>query len=157
MESAGLISYKHHIPWADEIIALLDKPPYWVLQLATLKYVGDVQKALREYVSSEPFENMGEDRYYRDYLASLILRHRRRELSWASFLDAAGRFTDCSGGNHPCEYFFEMLNNFEDSNFDSALEETQKKQVFTEYESAVQELLPFYQEFRRFHPKQKRS
>jgi hypothetical protein len=154
MESARLISYKHHTPWADEIIAQLTKPPHWILELATLKYVSDVQKVLRSYVFSEPFEDMDKSQYYRDYLASLILRCRRRELSWATFLDAAGRFTDCSdGGNHPCEYFFEILNDFEDSDFNSALEKTQKKQVLTEYESAVQELLPLYQEFRRFCPK----
>jgi hypothetical protein len=154
MESAGLISYKHHIPWADGIIAQLEKPPHWILELATLKYIGDVQKALRGYIFSEPFEQMDKCEYYRDYLSSLILRYRRRELSWATFLKAAGRFTDCSeGGNHPCEYFFEMLNDFEDSDFNSALEEAQIKQVLTEYESAVQELLPLYQEFRRFYPK----
>src|SRR5450432_2028265 len=84
MESARLISYKHHIPWADEIIAQLDEPPHWILELATLKYIGDVQKALRGYVFSEPFEDMDKPQYYRDYLASLILRYRRKELSWAT-------------------------------------------------------------------------
>jgi hypothetical protein len=155
MASARLICCKHLNPWADEIISSLDNPPHWILELATSKYIGDVRKVLDGYIFSEPFENMDGDRYYRDYLASLLLRYRRRELSWASFLDAVGRFTDSSeGGSHPCEYFFGMLNDFEDSNFDSALEESQVKLILVEYGSAVQDLSPIYQEFLRFYPVQ---
>lgn len=76
----------------------------------------------------------------RFHFACLYLRYQRRELSWATFLDLAGRFADQADSEIPCEFFFEMLNALEDAEFSSALEESQKKLVLNELGDAVEEV-----------------
>ena len=56
-------------------------------------------------------------------------------------MDLAGRYSDESGGNVPCEYFFEMLNALESAEFDSDLEWVQRGDVMTKLADARQEAL----------------
>ena len=155
MIASHLIWYKHYVPWADDLITRIAKPPVWLMDLSSVKYVGDATKILGSFVFSEPFESIDQEAHYRDYIGSLLLRYQRRELSWATFLDEAGKFTDCSSSsetNLPCEYFFEMLNDYEDSDFALALEKSQASEIAAEFQSAVDSLIPIYQEFRSFYP-----
>jgi hypothetical protein len=149
MVSTSLITYKHYIPWADALIAQLEKPPYWLLELSTVKYKGDAEKVLVEFVTSEPFEEQDASLHNRDHIASLFLRYERREISWATFLNEAGRFSDCNQGEVPCEIFYELLNQFEDSDFDLSLERKQVAEVLGEYQKAVDSIRELYREIRQ--------
>ena len=58
MMESGLVPYKQYIPWADDQIVKIEKPPHWLLELATVKYKGDALRILGEFVDSEPFEEI---------------------------------------------------------------------------------------------------
>lgn len=44
MLESRLIWYKHYFLFCDEIIEKMEKPPYWIIELATKKYIGDAVK-----------------------------------------------------------------------------------------------------------------
>ena len=124
----------------------IEKPPHWLLELATVKYKGDALRILGEFVDSEPFEEIDGATYENDYIGSLFLRYERRELSWATFLDEAGRFSDAHQSDPSCEYFFGMLNGYEDSGFDANLEKDQVSEVLREFRPAVDAVRKLYDE-----------
>ena len=99
MIEARLIWYQHYYPWADEIIVALDKPPYWILEIASVKYFPKAVEIINEFVNSDPIESFDTE-YEFGYVACLFLRYERREISWTTFLTEVGRFTDV----HPEKY-----------------------------------------------------
>lgn len=152
MIESRLIGYKHYVPWADEIIASLDTPPPWVLEIATSKYSPDAVAAINGFVYSEPFQEF--ENVEDEYVACLFLRYRHDAISWATFLEEAGRFTDAYNGRRDCEYFYELLNELEDQELSKALEQRQAVEVegeFSENLLPVRELYEiFLTYFRRF-------
>jgi len=89
---AGCLTYRDTIPWADAIIASLDHPPLWICDLSTIKYRPDALRVIRDFLCAEPFEPI--DAAKHAYLGFLWIRYERRELSWASFLNEAGKHSD---------------------------------------------------------------
>jgi hypothetical protein len=108
MLDAGLISRELQ-SWAESLLASISSPPQWLCDVAFQKYSPDVSKSLGEYVWSQPFESVDYSEADDEHLASLYLRFERRELSWATFLDLAGRYTDNADRGWVCEEFYELL------------------------------------------------
>jgi hypothetical protein len=147
MLESRLIWYKHYFLFCDEVIEQMDKPPYWIIDLADKKFLPDAIGIANRYAFSEPFEvspYAGGD----FYIACLYLRYERRELSWASFLNGAGDYTDSTqAGKHDCEHFYYMLNDLEDSEFSIELERQQREQIQQEFKEDIQEARDFYTPF----------
>lgn len=84
----------------------------------------------------------------REDVASLYLRYERRELFWATFLNESGLKADASGGRWPCEEFYAMLNELEESDFALAVEQRQRDHVVTEYREVMESVRRTYQAIR---------
>lgn len=148
MVDAGLITYKEVQPWAESVLGTMERPPNWICDLATRTYSPDVSASLGEYLNSEPFESFDPFEADDDHLASLYLRYERGELSWAVFLDVAGRYADGANGAWECEEFFELLNALEDADFSAAVEKEQREDVRAKLSPAVSRIRPAYDELR---------
>ena len=137
MIKSGLINFTYTHPWAEKIIGEVDVAPWWVCDLASKSYQGDLEKALREYIYSGSIEPVPPN-IERFHLACLWLRYERREHSWATFLLTAGMHLDGANGGWNCETPFHYLNMHAAAYFsvDSELE-TKKRYL------ADQDLLPW--------------
>ena|SRR5687768_7364394 len=89
---AGCLTYRETIPWADAMIEALERPPLWICDLSTTKYRPDALKVIRDFLNAEPFELITTAPH--EYLGFLWIRYERRELSWATFLNEAGEYSD---------------------------------------------------------------
>ncbi len=87
-----------------------------------IEYKGDLERVLRDFVWSPPFESFDLD-FNADYkIACLYLKFERGEIAWAGFLRAAGETADCeNAGCEACEYYYAMLTELEDREFSKAL------------------------------------
>lgn len=153
MLEAGLVTYRHLQPWAVGLIESLDRPPSWICELASLTYTGDLNRCLREFVFSEPIEEFDEHRLCDYSVAGLVLMYERRALSWASALRRAGEVSDGRDrGCEPCEYYYRLLNELEDSEFDRIVERQQvaevKGRVAAQFDTVVADFEPFILAFR---------
>ena len=135
MREAGLVSWKHLQPWAAKQIAALETPPAWLCELLSLTFAGDIDRCLREVLIAPPFEPF-DQAMLSDYSVScLMVRYERRELAWRTVLQQSGELVDnMNCGAESCEFYFELLNELEDSECDPAVEERQVR--------AVRQLLP---------------
>jgi len=149
MIESGLIWYKHYFLFCDEVIEKLDKPPYWIIELATTTYTGDAIKIVNTYAFSEPFENFSNS-LYDLYVGCLYIRYERKQISWASFLNKSGDFADGSGYfalKQGCDFFYTMLNDYEDNECSSDLEDKQVVTVKEEFENEISEVRNLYKPF----------
>ncbi|MBW4683288.1 MAG: hypothetical protein KME19_24855 [Microcoleus vaginatus WJT46-NPBG5] len=137
MIKSRLIWYKHYYRWADEIIMAMDRPPYWVLEIATIKYFPKAVGVINEFVCSEPFEYFNGEEYTDEYVACLFLRYKRGEIGWATFLNEAGLFTDADNGHRYCEYFYHRLNILEDNEYSKVIQQSQRVEIEHEYGEAI--------------------
>ena len=160
MIEARLIWYQHYYPWADEIIVALDNPPYWILEIATVKYFPKAVEIINEFVNSDPIESFDTE-YESGFVACLFLRYERGEISWATFLTDAGCFTDSYDGEEDCSYFYNLLNLIGDSGYSKTIEEAQKVAIEEEYAIAISRVReaynPFQQYFRQYVSENKRD
>lgn len=140
-----LIWYKHYYLWCDEIIDQNNEPPYWIIELATVKYIPDAIRIVNEYAYSEPFEQFCRSNDL--YVACLFIKYERNEISWATFLGAVGDFSDGNNAKVDCSYFYMMLNDYEDSEFSSELEKSQKIKIYNEFSSEINEMYSYYNPF----------
>ena len=147
MIESRLIWYKHYYGWADEIIMAMEKPPYWVLEIATVKYFPKAATIVREFVYSEPFETFYDEQHADEYVACLFLRYKHGAISWATFLDEAGTFTDSHNGRLFCEDFYGRLNILEDSEYSEQIEQSQCKEIETEFAQASATVSALYDGF----------
>ncbi len=144
MIDSHLICYKHYFPWADDIIANHSDAPAWILNLSTAKYIPDAVKSINEYVYSEPFESFDDEKYCDQYVACLFLRYEFGAISWASFLLEAGDYADACSGRYECELFFQMLNEYEDSEHSEKLKNKQSKEMQREFSDVIQSVKKLY-------------
>jgi hypothetical protein len=147
MIESHLIWYKHYFPWTDEIISNNSDIPSWLINLSSIKYIPDAVKSINEYIYSEPFEPFNEEKYSDQYVACLYLRYETRAISWASFLLEAGQYSDAYYGRHECEYFFQMLNEYEDSEYSERLEKKQSREIYSEFKDVIQYIKELYSFF----------
>lgn len=147
MIDARLICYKHYYRWADQLIAELDDPPVWILEIAVIKYPPDAITAVNRFVFSEPFESFDGEECSDEYVACLYLRYRIGAISWATFLEKAGEYTDANQGRHCCEYFYAFLTVLENHEYSSDVEELQRCEVESEFFEAIDRIRPIFEEF----------
>ena len=145
MLNSELVWYKHYYLWCDEIIEHSEHPPFWIIELATVKYLPKATKIVNEYVYSEPFEQFNNRNNL--YIACLFLRYERQEISWATFLTKTGEYSDGNSSKKNCEYFYDMLNKFEDSEYSNRLERNQKSDVKNIFISEISEMQRYYDFF----------
>ena len=136
--------------FCDDIIMEMDSPPYWILELSSVKYIPDAVTILNNYAFSEPFEEFSTD--LNDfYIACLYIKYERREISWAVFLEKAGNYADgyqCC--KQDCEYFYYMLNDYEDSCFSGRIERKQKKEVKSEFKVDILKINYYCERFEKY-------
>lgn len=150
MIEAGLITYREFEPWTESLIVTMDRPPRWILDLTLTKYWPDAAAIVRRFAYSEPFETLAEAPWADDYVAAAYLRYERRELSWATFLRMAGEITDSYGGKHVCEFFYEMLNEYERSEFATATEAEQRRLFLGDEGDNIASVRSTFEAVRRF-------
>ncbi|WFD08778.1 hypothetical protein [Tepidibacter hydrothermalis] len=153
MLDTGLINYKHYYLWCDEIIEKLDNPPYWIIELATTKFLPSAVAIVNKYVFSEPFEEFNNSSGL--YIACLFIKYETRQISWASFLFSAGNYKDGAGywGKLDCEYFYYRLNEYEDSNYSVDIEKKQQVDIKNEFRSEIDEIYSHYNLFMPYFKK----
>jgi hypothetical protein len=132
MLETSLIDFSYTGPWAEQLIVEIDGLPFWLCELAAKRFQGDLIKALRDYIYSEPFE-AGPAEMEKFHVACLWLRYERRELSWATFLRCAGAHLDPVSRDWDCETPFHYLNKFEDAYFSEAAEQDTKRQYLASH------------------------
>lgn len=126
MLDVSLIHYKYYELWCDEIIESMENPPEWIITLENTKFLPAARAIVYSYAFSEPVS----DFFYRDfYLACLYIKYEIKQISWATFLEDAGEFSDGSNCCVECEYFYSFLNQLEDNEFSLSIESEQSKQV----------------------------
>lgn len=154
MLRSDLVSWKHLSPWAADQIEQLAEPPAWLCELVSLKYSGDIEKCLETYVLAPPFEPLNPDDSC-DYINSCyFVRHEQRAISWATFLQEAGERADgMQTGSAACEWYYDLLNELEDTEFAKAVADRQTSQVrellSITIEQATEEFIPFAAAFRK--------
>lgn len=140
MVDSGLIWYEHFAPWADELILALAAPPHWLLELCTTQDSPSAARVLHEHAASPPFESFDADEQTDEYVACLLLRYRRGEFSWATFLDEAGRKLDAANGRRACEDIYSLLTELRHREYSKELERAQR----TELERAFLPALDYF-------------
>jgi len=150
MIDARLIWYKHYYRWADQLIAELDAPPNWILEIATIQYYPDAVAAVNRFVYSEPFESFDAEKCSDEHVACMFLRYQRGAISWATFLTEGGSFTDAYDGRRCCEYFYAFLNELENNEYAQQLETRQRAEIESEFSVAISTIQPLYDMFMRY-------
>ena len=152
MVESGLLTWREYIPWADSIITEHSEPPIWIIDLSTQKHRDTAAATLRRHALFEPLGSLHTPAWVDEYVAGLFLRHERGEISWATFLQEAGRMADNtqSGREPECEYFFLMLNALGEADYAKPLEATQVADVSTIYRDVIDSVRCTYQAVRRF-------
>jgi hypothetical protein len=147
MVESGLLSWEFYAAWADDLIARLDSPPSWLLDLSTTKYRPDAVRVLRTEAFSPPFEEFDSDEQSDEFLACLLLRYRRGEISWATFLNEGGLHLDNENGRRHCEWLYQMLTDLERHEYSKEVENAQRASVRAELDEALARVEPLYLTF----------
>jgi len=150
MIDARLIWYQHYYRWADRLIAGLDNPPGWILEIATIRYYPDAVAAVNGFVYSEPFESFDHEQCADEHVACLFLRYQSGAISWATFLEETGSFTDGNSGRRDCEYFYALLNELEDNEYNRELEDRQRTEIESGFSAAISTIRPLYDMFMKY-------
>ena len=147
MVDSGLIWYRHVHPWADQIIEREEQPPAWLLDVTVQRYTPAMSGCIGAYVYSEPFQTFSGGEVDAEHLACLFIRYERGEISWATFLRAAGEFADGANGDWLCEDFYEMLTSLEDAEYSTNITAEQASRVRDRLAIALKTMEPLYREF----------
>ncbi|MHA7966734.1 hypothetical protein ACX93W_21725 [Paenibacillus sp. CAU 1782] len=147
-----LIWYKHFHPFCDEIIEKQERPPYWIIELSMEKYQPRAIEIVNTYIYSEPFVELDYGHMANQYIACLYQKYLSREISWASFLFLSGEYADsCQNVREDCEYFYELLTDYEDSDFDPIIEKKQKSEIYNQFNAEIDEIGPIYLAFKEYY------
>ncbi|MFL0372888.1 hypothetical protein [Paenibacillus amylolyticus] len=151
MLESQLIWYKHFQLFCDDIILEYTKPPYWIIELATARFQPSAIEIVHKYINSEPFIDVYKSKLFDQYIACLYLRYDRREISWANFLFSSGQYADgCQAVKEDCEYFYELLNEYENSEFDINIEYKQKEEIESKFNEEIKEIEVIYEIFKDY-------
>lgn len=153
MLESKLICYEHYIAWADERIMLEDDPELWLLELAVTRDLETAIRLINTYAYSEPFEAFDYESCNDEYVASLWLRYKINDISWAKFLLECGDYTDGSYAREDCEFFYCMLNDLEASNYSLSLEKLQRDKVNKCFKDIIDKISNIYSEFSLYQSK----
>jgi len=73
MLGSKLIWYKHFQPFCDDIILEYTKPPYWIIELATVCYQGSAIEIVNKYIHFEPCITYYNSKHFDQYIACLYI------------------------------------------------------------------------------------
>lgn len=149
MIETRLIWYKHYFPWCDEMIAQLDEPPSWMIEISTIKYIPNAVAEIRSYRNDQQYDISDLTRDADEYIACLLIRNRIGAISWATFLADAGMYADCSDASNDPEYFYSYLNEYEDSEYDDQLGSKQQIEIAPEYVAQTEAIDPLFRTFQK--------
>ncbi len=90
---------------------------------------------------------MDRDQQVEEFLACLFLRYQNSDLTWEEFLSRSGAYVDGYGGRLGCDFFFGMLNDFEDAACSRELEMRQQREVQKELRVALSNIQPLFEMF----------
>lgn len=66
----------------------------------------------------------------------------------------SGEYSDRTGSvQEPCEYFYDLLNEYEESEYSSELEKCQLYEVVEKFRSDIDAMIPIYQMFKGYYKK----
>ncbi|MEC0183130.1 hypothetical protein P4H61_16715 [Paenibacillus peoriae] len=154
MLMSKLIWYKHYQPFCDEIIEEQEKPPYWIIELSVVKFQPTAIEIVNKYIHSEPFIELDYGYMENQYIACLYLKYISREISWASFLFSSGQYADSyQSVKEHCEYFYGLLTKYEDSDFNTDVEQKQKREIYNKFSNEIDEINPIYKSFKEYYNK----
>lgn len=137
--------------FCDEIIDKYTKPPYWIIELATVRFQASAIEIVDKYINSDPFMDLYNSELFDQYIACLYLKYDRRELSWASFLFMSGEYADhCESVKESCEYFYDLLSEYENSEFNIELEYKQKEEIQSKFLKEIEEIQVLYEMFKDY-------
>lgn len=144
MLEASLIHYQYYELWCDKIIAHMEQPPDWILELTSTKYLPNARNIVYSYAFAEP----AADFCYSDfYLACLYVKYRRKHISWGTFLLSAGQYSDGNDCCKECEYFYDLLTRLEQSEYSEQEVAKQTQQVCAILSPLIQEVDDIYESF----------
>ena len=138
MGESRLIGLESLRPWADAWILKLDAPPAWLLELCTARELAEAVRILSDAAGSPSSESLDTDERADVFVACLLLRYRRGDLSWATFLREAGQRLDAANGHRPCEDLYALLTELERHADAKALESLQRAQLEREFHEALE-------------------
>ena len=138
MIESGLLLAEHFIPWADARVMSLDAPPGWLLELCTTPDGPSAARVLYDSAATPPFEPLDEEAQTDDFVACLLLRYRRGDFTWATFLQQAGAKLDAANGRRPCEALYALLTELERREYSTEVERTQRSDVERDFEAALE-------------------
>lgn len=151
MLDSKLIWYKHFQLFCDDIINEYTKPPYWIIELATVRFQASAIEIVDKYINSDPFIDRYNSELFDQYIACLYLKYDRREISWASFLFVSGEYADhCESVKESCEYFYDLLSEYENSEFNLELEDKQKEEIQSKFLKEIKEIQVLYEIFKDY-------
>ena len=108
------IGFSDLVAWADRKVDRLESPPSWLIDLCLAGTKEDARTLLLvtrdRQLESAGTSRPDDERHDDLYLGFLYLRFERGDLSMAELLTLAGRYSDCSRCEIPCEVFYLMLN-----------------------------------------------
>lgn len=143
-----LIWDRHYVLWCEEIIKKSEKPPLWIMELSSARFIGDSVNIIERYIQSEPFDACNCTCLGDFYIACLFCRYQRKEISWATFLKEAGDYADGVGDcSQECEYFYMMLNELEDEEYNDEIEKAYQVKVQNDFMSEIEEAREYHDYF----------
>ena len=144
MIETGLISYKHYMPWIDDLIIAESDVPPWLLDLTVTPFRPNATKIVREaWLSSAGPKALPESWDYAA-IGSLYHRYRIGANSWATFLQAVAEMSDSGNVSINCEYFYGYLNVLEDEEFASSTERRQRNEIVRKLQPAIDMITPIF-------------
>jgi hypothetical protein len=112
--SGEYISLSDLVVWADRQVLRLEPSPSWLLDLCLARTKDDALSLLLvawdRHMESAGTIRPGSEKHDDLFLGFLYLRFERGDLSMAELLNIAGRYSDGSGCELPCEAFYILLN-----------------------------------------------
>ncbi len=165
MIESGLINHHFYQPWAKDVLMYSPVPPVppaWIGGLTSIEDGAKAVELVREFAFfqsetdySQPIETFERSVYIEEFVACLLLRYGRGEISWATFLEKSAGFTDAENGNMTNEDFHSDLTKLQMREFSAHIEKQQRAKFEREYSAAiiaVQALyLGFLEYFRGHH------
>lgn len=100
--------------WADAVILKFDEPPYWVIELSTVKNSGEAISILRESLAEIHYEDNINHKSI--ILGYMFLRYKEKEINLKEFLTLAWQETEAeedvgSPSNSDIFEMYEACNN----------------------------------------------
>jgi hypothetical protein len=118
--------------WAESIIAILDKPPLWTMELYDSQTLEEAVGILR-MAAGRMAVNKNID-WVATHLGFLYLRFKKGELNFEQLLSMCGEETDLSNYEIDCSYFYSRLNRMASNN----LSEQDKQFIYREIDFLLQ-------------------